>query len=92
MSTSHADPQTPFTPDPAAVSMMSKLLLSTIKQPGLGLKTVPSVLGVLEAVEIGMGRLQQGRGSRSAIGEAFASLTQGAIHAGVVTSLQTNVQ
>ena len=55
--------------------MMSKLLLSTIKQPGLGWKTVPFVLGVLGAVEMGTGKLQQGRGSRSRAGEALASLT-----------------
>ena len=74
MSTSHADPQTPFTPFIDAVSMMSKLLLRTIKQPGLGLKTVPSVLGVVGEVElIGMGRLQQGRGRRTVAGEAFAT-------------------
>ena len=68
--------------------MMSKLLLSTIKQPGLGRKIVPFVLGVLGAVEMGMGKLQQGRGSRSVAKEAFASLTQGAICIAAVPLLQ----
>ena len=39
--------------------MMSKVLFSTIKQPGLGLKIVLLVFCVPPTVEMGMGKLQQ---------------------------------